>query len=394
MKNADNIEQLIKNEKIKTDPAVNQVVLDDLLDKLDKAKGSKDHSPKQNIWSTIMKNKKMQLTAAAVIIIAAMIGINQFGGSIDGTSIVWADVVRPILNAKTVSMDMVIGQGEKQVVIHDDIMGSKILRTVAGQEGAGIIIDLEQMKMMTVDNHEKIVIYIELDGLGNIPNYLEHLQTLITRLQDNPDFNVEDKGLQLFEGKNYIVFVATSDVDTITIWVDPETAAPIRIIQDTPNMKIACENMQFDIEFDKALFSMEVPDGYTTQNSGINFKDSSEDGFIETLRIWAELIEEGQFPDSINLEDIVKIGPKFEKGLKREGLTDEEQLEVATKFGQGFVFIRFYKGQGQWHYAGKGVKLGDAETPIFWYQPQDSNTWRVIYGDLSVKDAAPDNLPQ
>jgi hypothetical protein len=139
---------------------------------------------------------------------------------------------------------------------------------------------------------------------------------------------------------------------------------------------------------------MEVPDGYTTQNSGINFKDSSEDGFIETLRIWAELIEEGQFPDSINLEDIVKIGPKFEKGLKREGLTDEEQLEVATKFGQGFVFIRFYKGQGQWHYAGKGVKLGDAETPIFWYQPQDSNTWRVIYGDLSVKDAAPDNLPQ
>jgi hypothetical protein len=80
--------------------------------------------------------------------------------------------------------------------------------------------------------------------------------------------------------------------------------------------------------------------------------------------------------------------------MKRAGLTDQQKIDVATKWGQGLVFIRFFKGQGQWHYAGAGVKLGDGNTPIFWYQPQDSETWRVIYGDLSVKDVASENLPQ
>jgi len=61
---------------------------------------------------------------------------------------------------------------------------------------------------------------------------------------------------------------------------------------------------------------------------------------------------------------------------------------------QGLLFIRLFKGEGKWHYAGNGIKLGDAETPIFWYQPKDSETYRVIYGDLTVEDVAPKDLPQ
>ena len=134
---------------------------------------------------------------------------------------------------------------------------------------------------------------------------------------------------------------------------------------------------------------------YTTEDAGaVNFKDVSESDFIESLRIWAEIIEGGEFPDSINLEDLVKIGPKFEKGMENAGLTDEQQTQLAVKWGQGLVFLRFFKGQGQWHYAGQGVKLGDGDSPIFWYQPQDSETWRVIYGDLRVEDVSAENLPK
>jgi hypothetical protein len=139
---------------------------------------------------------------------------------------------------------------------------------------------------------------------------------------------------------------------------------------------------------------MEAPEGYVVQDAGgIDFSESSESAFIETLRIWAEIIEGGQFPESINLEDVVKIGPKFDQGMKRAGLTDQQQTEVAMRWGQGLVFIRFFKGQGQWHYAGAGVKLGDGEKPIFWYQPQGSQTWRVIYGNLHVEDVEEQHLP-
>jgi len=46
------------------------------------------------------------------------------------------------------------------------------------------------------------------------------------------------------------------------------------------------------------------------------------------------------------------------------------------------------------HYVGNGVKLGEGESEVFWYRPDGSEAYRVIYGDLSVKDVAPENLPK
>jgi hypothetical protein len=49
---------------------------------------------------------------------------------------------------------------------------------------------------------------------------------------------------------------------------------------------------------------------------------------------------------------------------------------------------------GTWRYAGQNVRFGDPAVPIFWYQPQGSATWRVVYADLHVADVAPENLPK
>jgi len=363
-----------------------------MFDKQSKPKKSKP-AYRPDIWRIIMKSKITKFAAAAVIIAAIMIGINSFLGS--GTSVAFADVIQPILDARTLIMDILIGPEGRQAVIHDEVMGSRIRRTVSNVQGTDIIIDLEQMKMLALTHAEKSAVYVELEGLGKMPNYLELLQDIVVRMQDKEEFQVQDQGLQEIDGHDYIVFVAESDKEIITIWADPETALPVRIKQKTPNMQIICNSLQFDVALDKSRFSMEVPDGYVVQQAGgIDYKKSSESDFVETLRIWAEFIEDGHFPDSINLEDIVKIGPKFDQGLKQANLTKQQETEIAMRWGQGLVFIRFFKGQGQWHYAGKGVKLGDAETPIFWYQPKDSETYRVIYGDLIVEDVAPENLPK
>ena len=47
-------------------------------------------------------------------------------------------------------------------------------------------------------------------------------------------------------------------------------------------------------------------------------------------------------------------------------------------------------------YMGKGVKLGDKDRIVCWYKLKDAKapkTYRVVYGDLSVKDVAPEDLP-
>ncbi|MHC4752189.1 MAG: hypothetical protein ACYTFW_20245, partial [Planctomycetota bacterium] len=54
------------------------------------------------LWRTIMKGRIItKLATAAIIIIAAVVLINHFGGSIDGSSIVFADVLKSIQEANT-----------------------------------------------------------------------------------------------------------------------------------------------------------------------------------------------------------------------------------------------------------------------------------------------------
>ena len=61
-----------------------------------------------SIWRIIMKSKITKFAAAAVIIIAILIGINQFGGSIDGTTIAFAQVIE---NMKKMPWMHVVGVG-------------------------------------------------------------------------------------------------------------------------------------------------------------------------------------------------------------------------------------------------------------------------------------------
>ena len=40
-----------------------------------------------------------------------------------------------------------------------------------------------------------------------------------------------------------------------------------------------------------------------------------------------------------------------------------------------------------------GAKLGEKDRIICWFQPKGSQTYHVVYGDLSVKDVKPEELP-
>jgi len=348
-------------------------------------------------WKTIgriiMKSKISKLAAAAVIIVAILAGIHHFGGPIDGASIAWADVVKPILNAKGAIFDIIVGEEGKDPVIHDMIMGSRIRRTLQGIDSVSII-DLETSRVLTLDPKESKAVYVDLKGLPSIPNQLEQIQNIITELQDTPGFVVEELGESQIEGQIAVGFKATHPKMQLTIWADPATALPIRIEQEGGQMHAICKNIQFDIDMDETLFSMEVPEGYTLQETELDLFGSTEEDFIEGLRLWTELFGEGYFPASVAVEEYIRQAPMIKEKFEQMELSDEEKLQLGLKLNRYLLFIRFFKGEGKWHYAGNGVKLGDAETAIFWYRPKDSETYRVIYGDLTVEDVEPKNLPQ
>ena len=61
---------------------------------------SEPQKPGQNIWRIIMKSKLTKLAVAAVIILAVLLVLHYSGSSIDGSGVVWADVLKKIENCK------------------------------------------------------------------------------------------------------------------------------------------------------------------------------------------------------------------------------------------------------------------------------------------------------
>ena len=76
-------------------------------------------------------------------------------------------------------------------------------------------------------------------------------------------------------------------------------------------------------------------------------------------------------------------------------LPEAEATQMGMSFGKGMMFHQMLEvGNIEWSYTGQGIKLGDAGKAIFWYKPKGSETYRVIYGDLTVKDVSSENLPK
>ena len=236
--------------------------------------------------------------------------------------------------------------------------------------------------------------YIDLKGLPPIPNYLDNLKNVFVELQDSPHFEIQDLGTKQIDGREAVGFLAKHPRAEITLWADAKTGLPIRIEQKEGQLLVTVKNLQFDVPMDDALFSMEVPEGYSEQKMELDLFGSTEADFIEGLRVLAEQFGDGQFPDGVSLEDYLKQGPAIEKKFEELGLSQDEQTVLGKKLSKYLLFMRFFKGEGKWYYRGKGVQLGEPETPIFWYRPKDSPTYRVIYGDLHVEDVAAEKLPE
>ncbi|MCK5565104.1 MAG: hypothetical protein KAJ07_07635 [Planctomycetes bacterium] len=388
MKPAEYIKNLFKKAEITVSPDTDSRILTDALNALE---ASDDNRPTENIWSTIMKSKMTKLAAAAMIIVA--IGISFIAIDRSATP-AWADIIQPILDAKNAVMEIVVGdENNGAPVIQDEIMGSRIRRTVAGID-AVTIIDLETLKILSLDHDEKQATFIDLKGLPKIPNYLETIKTLLTEIQTSPGFYTEDLPEQLVDGINVYGIRAFHPSTELTIWVDAETDLPTRIDQQGKQVKVICRNIQFDVPMDESMFSMDVPDGYKQHQHQLDLTGATEEQFLDYLRILTEIVYDGVFPEDISIEYYVKQVPLLKEKFDALDISDEEKSELGAEMSQGLMFIRFFKGQGKWYYRGSGVKLGDAETPIFWYHPRGSETWRIIYGDLHAEDVAEEDLPE
>ena len=337
-----------------------------------------------------MKSPMTRIAAAAALILVAALGISY----IMTPSVTWAQVIEPILNARTIAFDLIIGSEDSGMTMHDIVVGSRIRRTMSNIPNMTMVIDLDNARMLGLDTVGKTAVYTDIAGdLGDrTQSYIKFVRQVIRQLQEG---QVRELGEQVIDGQKAVVFVGKGQNEQVTIWADPKTACPIRIeAKIGQEFSFAMKNFEFDTAVDESLMSMDVPEGYTQQKNEISLGNASEADFVESLRIWAQIIGDGTFPAAIGTEATMQQMPTLVQKLTIMKVTEQEGTRLGMTFAKGMLFHQILEGQGQWKYAGAGVKFGDAQTPVFWYQPKDSTTYRVIYGDLSVKDVAQENLPK
>ena len=339
----------------------------------------------------IMKTKLTKLAAAAVIIIAVTAGVLQFGSG----TVTWAKVIEPILNARTVVLDLVIGSEETGLVVHDIIVGSKIRRMIPNM--GPTIIDLDNARMLRLDPTDKSAVYIDIQGPFQqwARSYLGIVRDIVADVENHPEWPIQELGQRWIDGQRAVGFLLSVPNIKLTIWADAETAMPIRIEMLTGPSQTIMKNIEFDVPIDESLVRMDIPEGYTLYEGELDYTDFDEQDFIVVLQHWAEHVLSGNFPDSVSAEDILKVAPVLRQKIDQLNISDEEKMQIGAAMGRGFMFFRQLSPKGiEWHYVGKGVEFGDADTAVFLYRPKDSDTYRVIYGDLSVKDSAPEDLPK
>ncbi|MHC4456316.1 MAG: carboxypeptidase regulatory-like domain-containing protein [Planctomycetota bacterium] len=266
--------------QVTTGSNLDKRVLADSINALEELKGKNSAHTQPNLWRIIMKSRITKLAAAAVIIIAALIGINQFGGSIDGTGVAFADIIRPLLTAETGSFKMtidVIGSGldwidskDERFQTIDVIFAGPGLTRWDTPTGEVLVANMNEGKVMILQPAKMEAGIMQVGPRGMIPrhnrfNKLLALKPLIEYALETEGESVEFLGEGEIDGVAVIGYhiAGPEHHGEITVWAEEETKLPIQIEQSMGTETAIVSNITYNIELDESLFSVKLPEGYS-----------------------------------------------------------------------------------------------------------------------------------
>ncbi len=351
-----------------------------------------------DLWRLIMKNGIAKLAVAAVIGLAVVLGLSLFTSS--GGDAAYAQVVGLIHKAHTITFSTVTqtGQPNMPTVRMDIAFKEPAYMRTSTADGYICVLDAtgDVIKGISIVPVAKNYVRFEIENLPDNPNAgpLVSVEELLA-LPNEAD---EALGRKEIDGRMLEGYRVHKDDATTTVWIDPVTGQLARAEMEfakTPSMNMILTDFQFNAPLDDELFSLEPPAGYAVVEVAADVSQVTEQDFIEFLRLWSAWTVDHTFPPVVSGPQIAKIAMQMAQEGKfaapyAPGYDPEQQKQIMYS---GMLFMSKVPTES-YRYAGQNVSFGDPATPIFWYQPEGSATYRVVYADLHVADVAPENLPQ
>lgn len=258
------------------------------------------------------------------------------------------------------------------------------------------IVDSIRGKGLTILPPKKQFIEIEMSNLQNDP--AQQNINVIEKLRSLPERADEQLGTREIDGREVKGFRITEEGLINTVWIDIQSRQLVLVemeFMNAPGMNGTMSDFRFDVELDDSLFNITPPDGYTRLDVQVDTDEVSEQNLIEFLRMWTTWVKDGRFPPTLDPTKLAKYSMEMVKNgqfINEGQISEEQQYEKSLKMTYGLMFLLKMSPDSNWRYAGENVKFGEAGTAIFWYRPEGSQTYRVIYGDLNVKDVAQEDI--
>ena len=239
---------------------------------------SKEHLQTKtiSIWRIIMRTKTTKFAAAAVIIIAALIGINSFLGT--GTSVVWGEVIEKTEQIPTVIYEMtsVISypganneMSTKSDVYDGGAQGNRIDMYMNGELGMQKFLLPEQGIGYFVRHRQKQYTRFELTGeLATMKEDFPRqwikviLSESYAELGSGNINGIDVEGIEVHNSK-----LLGGAEGIVRLWVDVKTNLPVRFELEGMMMegdvkrptKHVIDDFQWDVEIDASVFNPEIP---------------------------------------------------------------------------------------------------------------------------------------
>ena len=403
MKTAEKIEKLIKaffktkKSSVAISSQMDEKILGDALAAFEKSKINTSAQLQPSVWRIIMKSRMTKFSVAAVIVIAVIIGIHQSGNFFESSA--YAQVAEELRNARTVVFTLItqINQGNGETLKTDMAYKEPNLLRSSTVDGYVAIFNRSSGKVMSIVPTGRFYSISEIKGMtwrdGESP--FENIESM----KNLPAKADEELGTKEIDGVTAEGYRVTQGDAVKDIWIDPKTKELVQVelkFASAPGMNKIIKNVKFDVELDDSLFNMTPPEGYRLASEmKVDASASTEESFIEFLRIWSSGTVDETFPPLI-IATGGSGGAKVVMDMEREGKLKEGSWskDVWQRMTSGILFVLQLPQNSNWRYVGENVKFGTSDKTIFWYQPKGSQNYRVIYGDLTVEEVSPENLPK
>ena len=429
--NDDKIEQILKDIGGEEVPADIQKIAQETSNEFSK---SLKQPPKTHILELIMRSRTTRLAAAAVILIAALVGIYNIGPS----SVALADVLAKVEQATAfmykANMKMTGSMGPNMPAMDHDMESTMIMSNDFGIRTEAITVDPntgeETRRTTYIIPEKKIAVtlmwekkkYMEIefgdDLFAKMKKQNHDPREMIkqmmgceyTELGRSTIDGVEVDG---FQTNDPAVIAGMAENVTLTLWVDAEKWLPVRQeIEFDMGDKMKVHGVISDYDWDLPVtaedFTPVIPDDFEPMAAGMQIPKFSEEGLIEGLKLFAEL--SGTYPKKLSMMELAQETmalassqalkdrvEKLKEEMEQAGELDKDEFMMKSMqitmplTSPGFFYMMLVQGKQEPVYYGETVGPDDVEAVLMRWKISDEK-YRVIFGDLSALDVTAEEL--